>query len=69
MEAYLPKFFRGALKAYRMLKVKPRPKANIPEAIKEIFLKNPLMNLDLEVFHFISQRFFAQLNQLSKRTN
>ena len=71
MEAYLPRFFKGALKAYRLLKIKTasindESKFTVPEKWQLILRKNVLIGLDLEVFNFICQRFYAQLNQLSK---
>ena len=41
-------------------------KFRIPEKWQRILRKNVLIGLDLEVFNFICQRFYAQLNQLSK---
>ena len=56
-----------------MLKIKPISSINdeskskiVPEKWQRILRKNVLIGLDLEVFNFICQRFYAQLNQLSK---
>lgn len=71
LEAYLPYFFRGLLRAYRQSsyysKLEEERIGSLNSLDDPLKLQNKMIAIDLDVYQFVLQRFQMQLQTLISR--